>query len=279
MLFLRILAYLVVFVLLTVVTQVGGIIYLLCFPVFRWLNTQIKRRPLRSFAKASFFVLVYAFCSLVIVPPVAARFGRVPMPTSMQENNPVKPLNKLTCFLNRHYVRKPLRALVSSVAVEMRHQYPGTIIVYLDSGFPFWNGFPLAPHLSHNDGKKIDLAFFYLDSQTKERINGEAPAWLGYGICEAPRPGEVDRPRECEQQGYWQYSWLSTLVPHSSNPTMVFDPIRTRELVRLFALHTKTGKLFIEPHLKIRLGLNYPKIRLHGCKAVRHDDHLHLQIK
>jgi hypothetical protein len=279
MLILRILAFLLILFLLTVITQVGGIIFLLCFPGFHWLNRQITSRPLQYFAKVSLFFLMYLFCSLVIVPPLAAKFGRVPMPWRVQENNPVRPLNKLTCLLNRHYVRKPLRALVSSVAIQMNHQFPGTIIAYLDSGLPFWDGFPLYPHLSHNDGKKIDLAFFYLDNHTKEPINGNAPAWLGYGVCEVPRPGEVNRPRECEQQGYWQYSLLSKILPHQANPAMAFDQDRTKAMVRQFALNQVTGKLFIEPHLKIRLGLNYPKIRLHGCKAVRHDDHLHLQLK
>ena len=30
-------------------------------------------------------------------------------------------------------------------------------IHYLDANFPFINKFPLLPHLSHNDGKKIDI--------------------------------------------------------------------------------------------------------------------------
>ena len=38
-------------------------------------------------------------------------------------------------------------------------------------------------------------------------------------------------------------------------------------------------KIFIEPHLKTRWGLkNYQKIRYHGCHAVRHDDHIHVQL-
>ncbi|MFT5619364.1 MAG: hypothetical protein ACI85I_002607, partial [Arenicella sp.] len=42
---------------------------------------------------------------------------------------------------------------------------------------------------------------------------------------------------------------------------------------------TAYGKVFIEPHLKTRLGLeNYSKIRFHGCQAVRHDDHIHVQL-
>ena len=46
-----------------------------------------------------------------------------------------------------------------------------------------------------------------------------------------------------------------------------------------FLLREKsTQKIFIEQHLKTRMKLNNSKIRFHGCRAVRHDDHVHLQI-
>jgi hypothetical protein len=131
-------------------------------------------------------LLVYASFSWLFIPPLAARYGRVPRPLFEKAGNPVRPLNTLTCFLNRHYVRKPLRELITSTAVGMHRRYSGTCTLYLDAGFPFWNGFPLIPHLSHNDGREIDLAFYYADAISGERVNGEAPTWLGYGICEAP---------------------------------------------------------------------------------------------
>lgn len=50
-------------------------------------------------------------------------------------------------------------------------------------------------------------------------------------------------------------------------------------LVAAFARRRAIGKLFLEPHLKSRWRLGaYDKIRFHGCKAVRHDDHLHIQL-
>ena len=42
--------------------------------------------------------------------------------------------------------------------------------------------------------------------------------------------------------------------------------------------NSNTHKIFIEPHLKQRLGIKNQKVRFHGCGAVRHDDHIHLQI-
>ena len=38
------------------------------------------------------------------------------------------------------------------------------------------------------------------------------------------------------------------------------------------------GKDFIEPHLAKRLGATTSKIRFQGCKAARHDDHIHVQL-
>ena len=58
-----------------------------------------------------------------------------------------------------------------------------------------------------------------------------------------------------------------------------FDEERTKALVLLFAANQSIGKIFIEPHLKQRLHLTSNKIRFHGCRAVRHDDHLHVQLK
>jgi len=46
-----------------------------------------------------------------------------------------------------------------------------------------------------------------------------------------------------------------------------------------FASADATGKIFIEPHLVKRLKLASNKIRFQGCRAVRHDDHLHVQLR
>ena len=37
-------------------------------------------------------------------------------------------------------------------------------------------------------------------------------------------------------------------------------------------------KVFLEPHLVERLGIEDKRIRFHGCHAVRHDDHYHIQV-
>jgi hypothetical protein len=55
--------------------------------------------------------------------------------------------------------------------------------------------------------------------------------------------------------------------------------LRTKALVNMFVSEYEIGKIFIEPHLKTRLKLTSDKIRFHGCQAVRHDDHIHVQLR
>ena len=175
-------------------------------------------------------------------------------------------------------MRPELKQAAQKVANQMNEKFPGTTVNYLDANFPFLDRFPLIPHLSHNDGKKLDLAFFYEDSQTGNDTN-KAPSWIGYGVCEDPLPGEENTAKFCGQQGYWQYSFLTAVVPQSNKGDFTFDAQRTRALVNLLASSEEIGKIFIEPHLKQRLGLKSDKIRFHGCQAVRHDDHIHMQLK
>jgi hypothetical protein len=37
--------------------------------------------------------------------------------------------------------------------------------------------------------------------------------------------------------------------------------------------------VFVEPYLAARLGVTAPAIRFQGCRAARHDDHIHFQVK
>jgi hypothetical protein len=143
--------------------------------------------------------------------------------------------------------------------------------------FRFFNGFPLFPHLSHNDGKKLDISFCYIESKTGERTN-KGPSFIGYGICEDALPGEKNSTVFCESNGYWQYGLLRKITPQGNKSNFLFDSTRTKALVSLFAAQKSISKIFIEPHLKTRLGLTTEKIRFHGCQAVRHDDHLHVQL-
>jgi hypothetical protein len=269
---LRIFGILFLFCFLTVLTQIGGIVYLLTLVIAAIIKTSFKT-SVSKFATLVIFVALYSAATFLIVPVIAKQFGRVPLPLLRTEY--VQPLTIWTYLLNRHYVRPPLKELTLRVASTLQTKYPGTVINYLDAGFPFIDECPLPPHLSHNDGKKLDIAFLYRDGEGK--LVTQCPSPIGYGIVEGPLPGETNRPLDCTQKGYWQYSALSRIIPQ--NTSLVFDATRTKAMTLLFARESSIGKIFIEPHLKERLGLFHEKIRLHGCKAVRHDDHIHVQLQ
>jgi hypothetical protein len=46
--------------------------------------------------------------------------------------------------------------------------------------------------------------------------------------------------------------------------------------LRTLTADPRIGKIFIEPHLKQRFAPSEAKIRFQGCRAARHDDHIHL---
>lgn len=261
---------------LTVFTQVGGVVFLIALLFHRFIKRKLSNRWLRYTASLFSFLTLYLMAVFIFVPILAKPFGRVPLP--MFERDHVKPVTILTCLLNRNYVRPELKIITMQVAAHMNKQYPGTVLNYLDANFPFVDEFPLWPHLSHDDGRKLDLSFLYTDVSTGEP-SSEVPSFIGYGVCEEPKPGEENRPAFCAQQGYWQYSFMSGIVSQSRKAELVFDPSRTKSMINNFVRQSGIGKILIEPHLKSRLRLTSRKIRLHGCQAVRHDDHIHIQLR
>lgn len=260
--------------LLTIITEVGGIILLFSIPIFRLIDRKQIYNWVKPFLKFFSFFAIYLAFSFFILPLIAKPFDRVPL-TGIKN---VKPLNYWTIILNRHYVKPELKTLIKSSFEKFIDLHPNSTISYLDACFPIGN-IPLIPHLSHKDGKKLDLAFFYLDKKTNEELNRKAPSVIGYGVFEDPFPNEINKPKECKDMGYWQYRFLETIVPQNNKENMIFDLSRTKDLIKIIATDKLVNKIFIEPHLKIRLGLtDFEKIRYQGCHSVRHDDHIHIQI-
>lgn len=268
--FLRIVGYGLLFVLLTVLTQTGGLILLLALlirtvaPSTPWLRLWI-----------SFPVLYVLFW--LLTPLLARPLGRVPLPVFASVEEPLRPQSLALALANRHYVRPSLRTAVLEVARTLAERQDGVPTSYLDANFPFWDGFPLLPHRGHNSGRKLDLSYRYRNADGA--LVGQAPSFLGYGRSSGPRGVEQDYPATCAERGYWQYSLLPRIARPFNRPGYEVDDAATAEMVRLLANHPTIGKLFLEPHLKERWDLGrYPEIRYHGCWAVRHDDHLHIQL-
>jgi hypothetical protein len=263
------------FIFLTALTQIGGLVYLLTLPFYKFLHKKFAKKFVREGLKFGLFIALYSLASFLIVPLIARPLGREPLPLTTTTH--VRPLNIITCLLNRHYVHRELKRATMDVGRLMNIKFPGTVINYLDANFPFFDGFPLVPHLSHNDGKKLDIAFCYIDSKTGNATN-ETPSFIGYGVNEEPAANEVNMPGMCAEKGNWQYNFIASIVPQGDKANFKFDSRRTRYLVSLFAESPSIQKIFIEPHLKTRLKLTSDKVRFHGCHAVRHDDHVHIQL-
>ena len=99
----------VVFILLTLLTQVGGVIYLASFPLFNIIHKKAGKKAVGFLIKATTFLGIYSFATFCIVPLIVLPFGRVPLPVIAKGY--LRPLNFITCLLNRHYVRVPLKQI------------------------------------------------------------------------------------------------------------------------------------------------------------------------
>ncbi len=264
--FLKILLHSLCAIILTILTQIGGIIYIisLLFISRKKSKYRLKRTLL--------FIFLYVISTFFIVPNVAPIFGR----TKIEDNHKIRAHNYFTKICNRDYVTTKMHAVLTDVSLKLNKEFPEIQLIYLDANFPFFDSFPLLPHLSHNDGKKIDISFIYED---KNRLTNLKPSRSGYGIFEAPLKGEMNQTKICKQNGFWQYDFTKhvTLGTHSKN--LKLSKSGTTTLINKILANINVSKIFIEPHLKARLHLNNSKIRFQGCKAVRHDDHIHLQIQ
>jgi len=262
----RFLIHVLLIVLLTAITQIGGIIYVF---VILLISKRIKKYWLKRLIA---FLTLYISATFLVIPFLAPEFGREKV-----RGKGINIYNSFYILCNRNYVSKDLNQALIEISEEFRKDYPELELVVLDANFPFINGFPLLPHLSHKDGKKIDLAFVYREP-SGEVVNQKVSR-LGYGVYEQTREHEFNQSTVCKNQGAWQYDFPKYLSFGRINKDLEFAPNANRRLIQVIVSHPKVQKVFLEPHLKRRLKLENSKIRFQGCHSVRHDDHIHLQIK
>ncbi len=192
--------------------------------------------------------------------------GRVALPCF---GEPLRAQSMLYCVLNRSYVTAETAAVASDLATAMAQRFPGTITLTLDGNFPFVTGFPLLPHLSHDDGEKLDLAFYYSDAEGRP-LSGETRSPLGYWAFE--NPSDASCPANSPTLR-WNFAWAQGLFPDRP-----LDATRTAAAIRWLADDPRVTKIFVEPPLAQKLGVTGPKVRFQGCRAARHDDHIHFQL-
>jgi hypothetical protein len=258
--FAKLFGHIIFILLLTVLTQVGGLIWILTLLI----SIRFKKR------KRFVFPAIYLVFNLIIIPPIAKQFGREALPVFSKE---LKPRNWVYPLLFRNYVNSILKFEIEDSAHLLFAS--GISITYLDANFPFIDGFPLLPHLSHKDGKKIDICFMYLNKEGKS--TDKKPSVSGYGVYSNSENNFTSE--SCLNKGYWQYDFSKHLTLGTIN-NLQLDKDKTKQLISQLLSINETHKIFIEPHLKESLDLTEEaKIRFHGCQAVRHDDHIHLQVK
>ena len=247
---LRFVAHSFVVTFLTILTQIGGL---------AWLIALFFQRKLIA------FILVYAALTAGAIW-VAPSFGRVAL--NCFDSGPLQVQSWMYCALNRNYVAPELRNVLVETAVEMNRQFPGTETLALDANFPFLDGFPLLPHLSHDDGDKVDLAFFYQDK--RGYLAGATRSPIGYFAFE-------HGPTECAPKWptlRWDSDFLQPLWREYT-----LDETRNAAVLRILSSDDRVGKVFVEPHLVQTLSVAHPNIRFQGCRAARHDDHIHFQLR
>ena len=248
------------------ISQVGGVILLGCWRVCRYRFFPDDARRWMAFVSST---AAYCAITLLLVPLLAAVFGRVPMPLFATKETPVAPRSILYCLLNRHYVKPQVREVVIRVSREMAKKYPGSEVTYLDGGFPYGPLFPMLPHLSHADGRKIDLSFCY-EKGGKYTVS---PSPIGYWVYESPQKGESAPYKGKPSAFRWDLPLLQGV-----NRDRELDEERTRDLLRTVLRQPETEKILLEIHLQQRLNVSHPKLRFQQRQAARHDDHLHLQV-
>lgn len=271
---LKALVHIIIIALLTLVTQVGGVLWIAVFGFFKYRNSTWNRKK-----KLGLFLVVYGITIFTIVPISARLGGRSMLPVF---NEQIQPHNLGYVLLCRNYVTHEMYETLQSISVSLPETEKGTMIItYLDAGFPFINGFPLLPHLSHDDGRKIDIAFIY--NNEDQQLDNSNPSLTGYGVYVAPKNGVNPTVAQCEDAGHWQYGY-SKYFGFETNSSITVNPEFTKYVIEKILNEPRTQKLFIEPHLIPRFELDQlsqrkrSKIRFHGCHAVRHDDHIHFQI-
>jgi hypothetical protein len=255
----------ILFLLFTLVSQVGGLYYVfilfLIKQKFRWSDFSINA--------ILFQVMAYLSLTLLITPQLAKISGRKPLPVFFDDQ--FKAANWYTVLCNRHYVSINLYSALMQMRSDLITQ--NIHINYLDASFPLIEGYPLLPHLSHDDGQKLDISFIY-------KIEGEdqdffSPSWSGYGVFSNDIAYTNDF---CRNRGYWQYDLTKWVGWDLLKPKSEMSLERTKKLVEIITKQKDISKVFLEPELKKSMRLIDSKVKFHGCHAVRHDDHIHLQL-
>lgn len=187
-------------------------------------------------------------------------------------STPLEPIKSYYCRKDRHFVRPVVRDALVDAARQMADRYPGANLRFMDASGPSGEK-PFPPHLSHGDGRQIDLALYYTDIAGRPLDHfPDTSRHGGFWPAEPARPGE---PLACPGG---RKGPAEKPDPPADRPWRL-DEVRTKALVQILVADPRVKRILVEPHLERRFGLwGHPKLRFAGCQAARHDDHLHVDF-
>lgn len=258
--------HLIMIILLTAISQVGGLIWFVVF--FGFLIIRFKTPFL---VKLTTFAGVYLMSVLFLVPNLAEQFGRKQLPSD--KNGNLIPHNNIYVLLNRNYVTPRLHDELIKVSNKVNSLNPELKMVYMDGSFPFIDGWSIPPHFRHDDGTKIDLTFAY--TKNGKQVNHGA-SFTGYGNYVPHLQGEYNQTKECLSNGNIQYDFSKYAA--FTKYDQEFDAANTALIINSLLAIPKARRIFIEPNLKKRMRIYDDRVKFAGCWTVRHDDHLHFQL-
>jgi hypothetical protein len=115
---------------LTIVTQVGGLIYLISI-LF------IRNRKKQGLKRLGLFIALYAISVFIVIPNFAKLFGR----QQIEDNANLESHSFFYNITNRTYVKPELNDVLVNLSKKIKVLDKNLKIIYLDANFPFFDGF------------------------------------------------------------------------------------------------------------------------------------------
>jgi hypothetical protein len=305
---LNIIGIIILFVILTILSQVGGIILLLWLLLYQFFKKRLKNTWVRRSVHVGGFVVFYLFFMFIIIPPLARIQDRVPLP--MSKSGALVPVTYWTAIFGRNYIKSEGRDKLETIAEAFVKKHPELKVKYMDCNYPFRfigsdeihknTGFPilegLFPHFTHL-GDKADIALIYNDEEGNP--SNLTPTAIGYGSSVEPNkdePGYVGPNCPCRTKTLNQkkgkdgvpcvcdntltlgfirmYSFMYRNVPQNEN--IKLNTKKSASLIKMFTPYD--SRIILEAHLRERLEVLRNSFGNHSCKTVRHDDHFHVRM-
>ena len=110
---LKILGIILAVALLTILSQVGGVILLLWLVIFRFFKKKLSNPWLRRGVNLGGFVIFYLFFMFAIIPPLARIQDRVPLPIS--KSGALIPVSYWTAIFGRNYIKSEGRDKLETI--------------------------------------------------------------------------------------------------------------------------------------------------------------------